>query len=181
MVSRAGRRRIWPALASVLLLAACQTTLFGGDDDTPSALPLSCPLVAAVSDASQLVRFAGSGRDVTDVQFEALLSSLQSGCVYRENVVAITVEVPFILSRGPANPEGMARFNYFVAIARGEQILARETFDVEVEFDGNRSRIGYVDEIGQTIPLQPGERGNSYVIYVGIELTPQEMEFNRQR
>ncbi|MEX2201803.1 MAG: hypothetical protein WD711_10445 [Dongiaceae bacterium] len=176
------RRRFWPALGIVLLLGACTATVFGGDDDDePSTAPLPCPLVAGVSDASKLTRFAGAGRDVTDVQFEAQLTDLRSGCVYREGEIAITVEVPFIVSRGPANQDGTARFNYFAAIARGERVLARETFDVQVEFDGNTTRMGYLDELGQTIPLQGDELGNSYVIYIGIELTPQEMEFNRQR
>jgi hypothetical protein len=176
------RRRFWPALGIALLLGACTANIFGGDDENkPSAAPLPCPLVSGVSDASRLVRFAGAGRDVTDVQFEAQLTNLRSGCVYREGEIAITVEVPFIVSRGPANPDGTARFNYFAAIARGEQILARETFDVKVEFDGNTTRVGYLDELGQRIPLQGNELGNSYVIYIGIELTPQEMEFNRQR
>ncbi len=176
------RRRLVPVLAAALLLSACETTVFDSDSDDPSAAPPPCPRVAVVDDARRLTRFQGAGRDVTDVLFEAELQPPRSSCVYRESgEIAISMLVPMVVGVGPANQDGMAKFNYFVAIARGEQILVRQRFDVEVEFEGNETRVGYADELEQVIPLQGDELGNSYVVYVGIELTPAEMEFNRQR
>jgi hypothetical protein len=175
------RRRLVPALAALMLLSACETEVFGSSEDTPTAVPPPCPRVVILDDAGRLTRFQGAGRDVTDVSFEAEIQQLRSGCVYREREIAISLVVPIVVARGPANQEGEARFNYFVAIARGNQILARSRFDAEVPFEGNQTRVGYVDELAQTIPLQGTELGNSYVVYVGIELTPAEMDFNRQR
>lgn len=176
------RRCVMPALAAVLLLSACQTTVFDSSSDDPSEAPPPCPLVTVVDDAKRLTRFQGAGRDVTDVLFEAEVQPPRSSCVYREGgEIVISMLVPIIVGVGPANQDGFARFNYFVAIARGEQILARQRFDVVVEFEGNDTRVGYADELEQKIQLQGDELGNSYVVYVGIELTPAEMEFNRQR
>ena len=137
--------------------------------------------MATVADAGRLTRFVGGGRDVTDVNFEAEIQQLRSGCVYREREIVISMVVPIVVAIGPANQDGGARFNYFIAIARGDQILARSSFDVAVPFEDNQTRVGYVDEQELTIPLQGTELGNSYVVYVGFELTPAEMEFNRQQ
>jgi len=180
-----GRRSFCATLAVMLLicffLASCQTTILGDDSDTPSTAPPPCPRVTVVKDAGRLTRFVGGGRDVTDVNFEAEIQQLRSGCVYREREIVISLVVPIVVAIGPANRDGGARFNYFVAIARGENILVRRSFDVAVPFEDNQTRVGYVDELEQTIPLQGTELGNSYVVYVGIELTPAELEFNRQR
>jgi len=176
------RRCVMPALAAVLFLSACQTTVFDSSSDDPSEAPPPCPLVTVVDDAKRLTRFQGTGRDVTNVLFEAEIQPPRSSCVYREGgEIVISMLVPIIVGVGTANQDGMARFNYFVAIARGEQILVRQRFDVVVEFDGNDTRVGYADELEQKFQLQGDELGNSYVVYVGIELTPAEMEFNRQR
>ena len=175
-------RRLVPALAAVFLISACQTTVFDSTSDDPSAAPPPCPLVTVVDDAKRLTRFQGAGRDVTDVLFEAETQPPRSSCVYREGgEIVISMLVPIIVGVGTANQDGFARFNYFVAIARGDNILVRQRFDVVVEFEGNDTRVGYADELEQKIQLQGEELGNSYVVYVGIELTPAEMEFNRQR
>jgi hypothetical protein len=176
------RRLAMPVLAAAILLSACETTVFDSSADEPTTAPPPCPRVSVVADADRLTRFQGAGRDVTDVQFEAEVRPPRSGCVYRDTgEIVISMIVPLVVARGPANQDGVARFNYFVAIARGEQVLVRQRFDVEVIFEGNQTRVGYVDELEQTIPLQGSELGSSYVVYVGIELTPAEMEFNRQR
>lgn len=176
------RRRLLLALVAVLVVSACQATVFDSGSDDPSEAPLLCPRIAVVDDARDLTRFQGAGRDVTDVLFEAEIQPPRSSCVYREGgEIVISMLVPIIVGVGPANQDGFARFNYFVAIARGEQILVRRRFDVAVEFEGNETRKGYADELEQVIPLRGDELGNSYIVYVGIELTPAEMEFNRQR
>jgi hypothetical protein len=176
------RRRLAMSVAGLLLLSACQTTVFGSDQDAPSQAPPPCPQVSVVADAARLTRFQGAGRDVTDVLFEAEIQSPRSGCVYRDTgEIVISMVVPIVAARGPANQDGLALFNYFVAIARGNQVLARQVFDVEVPFEGNQTQVGYVDELEQTIPLQGTELGSSYVVYVGFQLTPAEMDFNRQR
>ena len=45
-------------------------------------------------------------------------------------------------------------------------------------FPKNRSRMAAVEEITQRIPLQPGQTGADYVIYVGLALTSQELRYN---
>ena len=44
------RRRLVPALAAVLLISACQTTVFDSTSDDPSSAPPPCPLVTVVDE-----------------------------------------------------------------------------------------------------------------------------------
>jgi len=144
------------------------------------AAPPPCPTVATVDDAATLTRFVGSDRDLTDVAFEAEIGEMKGSCGYDEDEIDVDLTVEFIASRGPADTARRADFRYFVAIARRDQtILARKEFDSHIEFPGNQTRAGIVEELVQRIPIQPGESGRNYVIYVGFALSPEELEFNR--
>ncbi len=170
-------RRAFGLAAAVLAigLAGCEAGFF-----SKPAPPGPCPRVAAVADAGTLTRFSGSGRDLTDVAFEAEIGGMQGSCVYSDDVIDVDLAVQFIASRGPADQNRRADFKYFVAVARFDQsVVARESFDTFVEFPGNQNRAGIVEELAQHIPIASGERGDSFVIYVGFELTPQELTFNR--
>lgn len=174
-VSKGASSALMTLAATVLLggLAACSAF------EAP-APPPPCPQVAAVDDASRLTRFAGEGRDLTDVAFEAEIGPMIGSCTYDDDVIDVELQVQMIASRGPADEGRRADFKYFVAVARLDRtVIARAEFDSYIEFPGNQTRAGIVEELAQHIPITPGERGDSYVIYVGFSLTPEELEFNR--
>ncbi len=175
-ISRGGKRAVLALIAPALLagLAGC------GSLFAKPAPPPPCPQIAQVNDAATLTRFAGTGRDLTDVTFEAEFGPFYGSCGYDDNEIDVELNVQIIASRGPADQARRADFRYFVAIARLDQtILAREEFDSYIEFPGNQVRAGIVEELAQQIPIQSGERGDHYVIYVGFVLTPEELAFNR--
>ena len=154
-----------------LVLAACAS------DEPPSP----CPQVVAVSDASRLTKFDPGGRDLTDIRFEAELENLQFTCEYEDGMIEGELTVRIAASRGPADANRLARLNYFVAVATlDRRVIAREEFDVAIPFPGNSTRGGVIEELTPRIPLEPGESGSDYTIYVGLDLTSEELEFNRQ-
>lgn len=166
-----------PALAglSLLSLAACESGIFAEPEAPPP-----CPTVTVVEDAGRLTRFSGSGRDLTDVMFEAEIGPMSGSCGYDDDEIDVELNVQFIASRGPADQGRRADFRYFVAVARTDQtVIAREEFDSWIDFPGNQTRAGIVEELGQHIPIAPGETGAEFVVYVGFALTPEELEFNR--
>lgn len=175
-------RRIAGALAVTGILSVGLAACGSSNNAGP---PPPCPRIVTVADASHLTRFQGAGRDVKDVQFEAQIGQISSACVYvvepdNKTRIETTMQVQNIASRGPAMTGDNAKFQYFVAIARiGAGPLARQAFDVEIPLEGNETRAQSVDELTQMIPLQSGESGDNYVIYVGLVLTPDELKFNR--
>jgi len=163
------------ALAAALLSGACWG--LGG-----SGAELPCPALATVSDAAKLTRFAGAGRDLTDVRFEAEIIEFVGACVQGGESVDVATRVRIAASRGPADEERRADFRYFVAVVtRDKRIVGRNVFDSSIEFSGNKTRAAVIEELEQEIPLAEGETGGNYVIYVGFELTPEEVEFNRRQ
>lgn len=172
-------RRTALALGCALLLAACggSFAVFG-----PAEPPPPCPRLTSVRDAAQLTRFVGTGRDLTDVRFEAAVEEIGGSCVHRDDSVELTMQIRFVASRGPADRDRRAEFRYFVAVATADQeIRGRETFSAAIEFPGNQVQAATVEELEPLIMLREGETGADYVVYVGFELTPEELAFNRRQ
>ena len=144
-------------------------------------IPPPCPRVFPVAEARGLTRFIGQGRDLTDVLFEAQIQDVALICEYDDGAVEADLRVRIIAVDGPANRDRVARLAYFVAIAtRDHRILAREEFNLVVPFEGNRTRVLAVEEVSPRIPLQPGQTGADYIVYVGLALTPAELQYNRE-
>jgi hypothetical protein len=158
------------ALAGLALLASC-----AGEPETRP-----CPRAVVLNDAARQVKFNGQGRDLTDVMFEASISTGNLVCEYDENVLDVDLDVQVVALRGPANSDRLANITYFVAVSQTDQtVLAREDFDITIPFPGNRTRVSGLEQIGQVITLPAGLDGGDYVIYVGLELTRDELEYNR--
>ena len=158
--------------AASALLAACS-----GEE----AAPPPCPVVVLAQDTGRLTRFEGSGRDLTDVLFETRIINANLTCEYDDDKVEAYLRLLFDVTRGPADTSRKAQFNHIVAITDREQnILVREEFELEAEFPGNRTERRLVDEIDQIIPLAEGKNGADYVVYVGLALSRDELDYNRR-
>lgn len=160
-------------LALSLVLAGC-----GFGDRGP---PPPCPPAFPVAEARELTRFAGPGRDLTDVLFEARVQDVALVCEYDDGVIEMDLRVGIMAVDGPANRGRKVRLAYFVAIATlDRKIVAREEFELEIPFEGNRTRVVAIDEVSPRIPLRPGQTGADYVIYIGLALTPDELRYNQE-
>ena len=163
--------------AAALLLAAC-----AGDEERPPP----CPALVVVNDASNMTRFQGEGRDLTDVLFETEIRSAAISCDYDDSPVEASLRVLFETTRGPADNSRAARFRYFVLLSDRERNLLpreqfpREEFEMLAEFPGNRTEVQQADEIDLTIPLGEGKNGGDYVVYLGLILSRDEVEYNRR-
>lgn len=166
-------RRLRPACVALLavLPAAC-----GGDE-----VKRPIPQLVMLRDADRQVRFVGAGQDLTDVEFEAAIRSPVLACRYDDDAIDCLLTVNFVALRGPADDDRTARIVYFVGIADGtDRIVAREEFAVEVPFEGNQTTVSVVDEVEPRIPLEPGETGADYKVYLGLRLTPEELRYNQE-
>ena len=50
-----------------------------------------------------------------------------------------------------------------------------------VEFPGNQTRAHYTDEFELVIPKLSGQSVDDFLIFIGFELTNEELEYNRSR
>jgi len=168
-------------VAASILLGACET-INSIDFNPEPELPPPCPRAVVADGAGRLIKFNGAGKELADVAFEAEILELTGTCGYDDESIDVELNVEIVAGRGPAATGDVAAFNYFVAVARADKtILAREGFDAAIELPSDQTRAGIFEEIEQTIPIQEGESGENYVIVVGFEMTPEELDFNRER
>lgn len=175
---------IWRPLRTIVLVGAAGLAVAGCSLFEKDVV-YRCPAVFILEDAKDLTRFkAGPGRDITDILFEAEIVNFKGGCDYDkdEGLVDIELLVQIRVERGPANRNRDIAFEYFVAIPRfqsqpeGKRILA-----VKGEFQEKTTRLGYEDELSMTIPVKNPNDGAALEIVLGIQLTPEEVTFNRSR
>lgn len=147
--------------------------------------PRACPNVRIDATTAQVTVFApGRGRDVTDQILTATVTGLEGGCSYDKAGVYAEMNVTFEVELGPgAPPSREVSFSYFVAMpdyfpAAG----AKQVYTIAVKFPPNVSRVVYRDEkLSVRLPLGEGETAAGKNIYVGLQLTEDELRFNRNR
>lgn len=183
--NRTGWRMRLAGLATLMaggaLLGACSS-----DAGSPQSRP--CPQVLVIQDASYLTRFTGASEDLTDTSFEARVARSKSLCYYEEDrstgatTIRSEIQLEFAASRGPNNPDSAARFRYQVGITGpgGTKMGAPQLLDVEIPFSASRVQGTAQDEVFVYTPLRQGENGDFYRIWVSLEVTPKELEYNRR-
>lgn len=162
--------------AALLALAGCGT--FGGRSEKESA----CPISGVLDKAGTLVRFADGGRDANDATLQVAVADIGTKCTFNEKagVVKVDLRIDFRADRGPAGRGPTDSFSYFIAVADpGGNVTARQNFDKAVEFPANASGVSTVDELSTTIPIDRGQRIEDFRLYVALQLTPAELEYNR--
>jgi hypothetical protein len=180
-VRRPSPARLPPRAAAVagLLLAG----LAGCSPDINSFAPV-CPESGILADAADLTRYAGNGRDVTDLVLDGRITGLAGTCKRgdRRNLLDTSLIVQIEATRGPAAATRTADFTWFVSVTKGDQILDKQDYRQSVTFPENVDRVRVTsDEIPLIFPVPPGTSGAAYHIYVGFQLTPDELALNRQR
>ena len=167
----------------MLLLGAAAASL--GACARPDAFAPACPQLALLPDAADLTRFAGSGRDTTDLVLEAHLTAVPATCHWaddRHKQVEAKVQVAMSLSRGPAMPGRAADVAYFAATAEGNDIFDKQVFAARADFPANTDRLSVISqEISMLFPVSADKSAAAYKIWVGFQLTPEELAINRSR
>lgn len=167
----------------IMTLAAC-----GSFNPFREAKPEPCPRITILKNtASQTVFKEGEGRDLIDVIHEASLVNVYSACIYdvdydsRAGTITMQVAPEVQAMRGPANSTKKAEFEYFVALVDdNEKILNKSIFPMMIGFPGNltRNQIREEEPVNITIPTDGSKDGEDYEVYVGMQLTAEQMEYN---
>ena len=164
-------------LGAVLLAGLAGCGLFSSPGEQ-----FDCPTTAAVSDATTLSKFRdGPGRDLTDVRYQVRLVDVLSRCRYDRTGVTVEMITAFALELGPANPDRNAAFPFFVAITdASNEIIAKRIFTSSLAFPSNVGYVEHREELRQRIPLPKGGGAADYQVIIGLQLTQDELEYNRK-
>jgi len=159
--------------AGVLALAGCA---LAEDRRGP------CPPAFVLKDASQITKFTGGGRDVTDTLYSGAVTGVTTGCFNFGDSVESEAEIRFSVSAGPALRSKTQDIQYFVALMREDRVVAKEIYARTVTFQQGQRTVTFTEEIEEVaIPISARPEALKYQIVVGFQLTEDEVEYNRTK
>jgi hypothetical protein len=144
---------------------------------------VACPPVLTVADAAAITQYRdGPGRDLTDIRFTAAIEDTFWTCAYDEDGnVDVEITVAMAAARGPAADASVARFSYFVALTDASQaILAKKVFPFDIPFEGNINAVGFQRVVGTTFYVGDDTTGAGHRIYLGFQLSEDQLLDNRR-
>lgn len=163
------------AISGVLLLgpAGCSST------ESVGKLVCPTPIIAPDLDALAQLRPGGSGPE--DVRFGVKVLSVNTNCGTQKIGLSADTRIAFLAARtDPAVRKG--DFAYFVAVADARHnILNKKEYTVSVEFSPRLNQIRVSDQVTVGLPLHDLSDGGKYNIIVGLQLSAEQLEFNRKR
>jgi len=165
--------RACAVLLGVALVAGCRS---GG------AHKMQCPasFIAPKLDAYTVLRPGATGPGSENIAFGVRLASVKATCRSEAGGIQVTTGLVFIAARN--DPEfRQGDFTYFVAIADPQQnILAKQNFGLRADFAPTQKEMRIADEITEHLPLKDTSLGGSYAVIVGLQVSPQQLDLNRQ-
>ena len=142
-----------------------------------------CPYVKVLYDAARYVEFKDNREASSAVGYSGEIQGISAGCQYKdEEPIKVTMEILFELGKGPQAEGSSKNYRYWVAVTqRGQSVIAKEYFDLPINFPAGQDRIYATETINQiTIPRATmTTSGANFEVLVGFDVTPQMAAFNR--
>lgn len=153
-----------------------------GNDPRPNVGP--CPLMGVLYDNSRIVDFAQpDNQRYANIEFTGELQGIRGLCRYvGDEPITMNLEIDMSFGRGPAATSNRETYRYWVAVTRrGRAPIEKAYFDVDVRWDNNQAVVTRTERIEQiVIPRANADvSGENFEILVGFELTPEQLQFNR--
>jgi predicted membrane metal-binding protein len=157
-------------LISAVALAGCAS-----DADQPI---LPCPQVAVLQQGQSLTTFIPGHSDVASQITTAQITGVAGACTLRpkKHRLDVTFQAGFAATNGPANNGDTLNLPYFVAITRGNDIIAKSDYNIALKFDGNASTTQATSK-PITVEFADQHASSHMQILVGFELTPDQLSY----
>jgi hypothetical protein len=162
-------------LGGLLALSAC-------GPDNPDSFAPECVPVGILAEAADMSSYAGPSRDVATLVTQASVSGVNGTCRDADKGHALHTEASVVITvlRGPAATERDITIPYFVAVLHGADIVAKHNRTIEAHFPPNVDRLALKsDPLVLDLPISRRMSSDSYRLEVGLQLTPEQLAFNR--
>ena len=159
-------------LLAAMGLAGCEST---------DQFPPICPSLSLLKDAADLQRFAGGGRDISELVVQARLTAVPATCTRADPThVRARLQVAMTVTRGPAAQGGRLEVPYFVGVTEAGRVLDEQDYRLAATFPANIDQQQVSGEpIDLLLPITRAKTAAAYQIFVGFRLSPEELANNR--
>lgn len=116
--------------------------------------------------------------------YQAEIVSFEGTCQFDDDGVEAVMDVDIMVSGGPAVEPGQIDLYYFVAIPRffpdptGKKVFSRK---YKIPSGGPRRERLTESNVRIFIPLEDRLTAAGYDVYLGFQLTDEQLQYNRQR
>jgi hypothetical protein len=171
---RAITTRVLP-LAAVLVFGGLVAGCSGGKGR------VVCPGAVVAPDVDRVAQLGAPGGDLGDVVSAAKIDGVTTRCSTEKDGLAVDTRISFVLLRTNFDVK-RTDFPYFVAVADADRrILSKSVFRLDQEFVPRQSSRNVAEDITARIPMRSPAEGGGYIVVVGFQLTPEQLEFNRKQ
>ena len=144
-----------------------------------------CPLMGVLYESSRLVKFAApDNQRYANIEYTGEMQGVRGLCRYiQDDPITMSIDIDMAFGRGPAATSDRQTYRYWVAVARrGRVPIEKAYFDVDVRWGRDEAVVTRTEHIAQiVIPRANAEvSGENFEILVGFELTPEQLQFNRE-
>jgi hypothetical protein len=166
-------RNIGLAFSLLALLASCKA-------DKP--LP-PCPSVRVDATTGTMTKFRdGGGHALEDVEYEVRLLGYKGICDFKDKGVDVSFDLTMEIASGPAAKPGSTPIYYFIALPQfWPEATGKRIMTINHDLKAGAGRTARINQNSQHvfIPLGEKEPAAAYDVYVGLQLTPDQLEYNR--
>lgn len=143
-----------------------------------------CPFVKVLYDAARYTEFKDNREASATVGYTGEVQGVSAACQYKDDQpITVQMEILFELGRGPTAEGRSKTYRYWVAVTqRNQAVLAKQYFDLPVNFPEGQDRVYVTDKISQIVIPRATmtTSGSNFEVLVGFDVTPQMAEFNRE-
>lgn len=153
-----------------------------GSDTRPNVGP--CPLMGVLYDNARIVDFAAPNQiRYSNIEFTGEMQGVRGLCRYvGADPITMSIDVEMAFGRGPAATSDRQTYRYWVAVARrGRAPIEKVYFDIDVRWPRGEAVVTRTETIERIVIPRANEEisGENFEILVGFELTPEQLQFNR--
>ncbi len=159
-------------IAVALVVAATASIAFA---KSQARVPAErCPSISVLGDATRITQMAGSKIDLkAEIQAPSLACTVAGGTANAR----LSFNVKSAIA--PTSDIAPRSVPYFVAIIEGGEVIAKEVFDLKLNFTADRMLKVKESVAKIDIPIAPGKEAQDYSVTIGFQLTEEQAEYNR--
>lgn len=160
-------------IAVVLLLAGCGTERYK-----------NCPSTSVIVDTSIATVFKkpDAPLDASNILYTVEVSGVGSTCDVDKQALssASAVNITFRATRAPNGGAVHYKIPYFVAISQADRLLAKKVYTADFAFEPGQTTAEFVGA-ADNVDVSAGrdKKTFDYVILVGLQLTKEQLDYNR--
>lgn len=183
-------------LKSILFPLGASFFLWGCASKDNYDFPPACPKVTVLSSASDYYTFSNNEDDLAHLVTKANILGIDGNCIddpanesnkekkkHRKaytDKIDTTMSVVIQVARGPAAQERRYQIPYFITTIKNGKIVDKKHFIAVAQFPDNIDQITLKsDKILLKIPATPDRQPDGYELFIGFQLSPEQLAFNR--